>query len=128
MGGCKNDYLDLYTVIVMIVVYDSWRVDKHRMKFKAAPLHVGVVPFFFGACVPSSFSPIKTFLVAECFQTSCLDFDIQTRLFHVFGSILSGCQVPPPPPPLLLALTSTTDQRPPSHLPCNPGRPALRAL
>ena len=33
------------------------------------------------------------FCIAECFQMSFLDLDIQTRLFHMFGSILSGSVV-----------------------------------
>ncbi|CAC5375511.1 NEBL1_2 [Mytilus coruscus] len=53
----------------------GWSMDKNRMKYKPANLHVEVVPFFF-----------------DCFDRGHLSFDLRIRLLHMFGAIMCGSQ------------------------------------
>ncbi|XP_076087925.1 neurobeachin-like protein 1 isoform X3 [Mytilus galloprovincialis] len=53
----------------------GWSMDKNRMKYKPANLHVEVVPFFF-----------------DCFDRGHLPFDLRIRLLHMFGAIMCGSQ------------------------------------
>ncbi|XP_041374666.1 neurobeachin-like protein 1 [Gigantopelta aegis] len=52
-----------------------WQIDNTRLKITPALLHNEVVPFFH-----------------DCFQKDKLPTDIQLRLLHVFGAIMSGSQ------------------------------------
>lgn len=53
----------------------GWSVDRVRQTCRPALLHNEVVPFFH-----------------ECFQKTGLSSDIQLRLLHLFGAIMSGTQ------------------------------------
>ncbi|XP_061165431.1 neurobeachin-like protein 1 isoform X2 [Saccostrea echinata] len=53
----------------------SWVVDKSRMTYKPAELHVEVVPFFY-----------------DCCNKPCLSVSLKIRFLHLFGALMCGTQ------------------------------------
>ncbi|KAK3083537.1 hypothetical protein FSP39_025014, partial [Pinctada imbricata] len=86
----EKNHSDLYSLFCMAVhflecLYDpyfvwrkrlkGWTVDKSRMTYKPAALHVEVVPFFYDCCANSG-----------------VPTDLRLRLLHMFGAIMCGMQ------------------------------------
>ncbi|XP_067686159.1 neurobeachin-like protein 1 [Haliotis asinina] len=81
-----------------------WKIDNTRLKFRPALLHNEVVPFFH-----------------DCFQKDKLSTDIQLRLLHIFGAIMSGAPhnalkaITPATLDVLLKILSTNQKEGPTN-------------